>query len=73
MGLILQRAVGAAQLELHGVPTACQVKKQNLFIQYMYATPDFRAFGWPWEDIINVETLEAIYEKSFFLLEATQD
>ena len=71
MGLIWQRAVGGAQLEMHGVPTACQVKKQNLFIQYMYASPDFRAFRRPWEDIYNIETLEAISEKSFFLGEAT--
>ena len=73
MGLILQRAVGAAQLELHWVYNACQVKKQNLFIQCMNVSPDFRSFGRPWEDTINIETLEAISEKKNFLLEATQD
>ena len=36
----------------------------------MYASPDFRVFRQPWEDTINIETVEAISEKSFFLREA---
>jgi hypothetical protein len=31
----------------------------------MYAFPDCRAFGRPWEDTINIENLEAISKKSF--------